>query len=53
MATPYEKIYENLLTKFKDYESHLMKEEEVKDKIHDDIIPANARYHICYQDLND
>ena len=53
MATPYEKIYENLLPKFKDYEIPLMTEEEVKDEIHDYIIPAIARFHICYQDLND
>lgn len=53
MATPYEKIYENLLPKFKDYEIPLMTEEEVKDEIHDYIIPSIARFHICYQDLND
>lgn len=53
MATPYEKIYENLLPKFKDYEIPLMTEEEVKDEIRDYIIPAIARFHICYQDLND
>ena len=35
MATPYEKIYENLLPKFKDYEIPLMTEEEVKDERHD------------------
>ena len=53
MATPYEKIYANLLPKFKDYEIPLMTEDEVKDEIHDYIIPAIARFHICYQDLND
>ena len=53
MATPYEKIYEKLLSMFKDYEIPLMTEEEVKDEIHDYIIPAIARFHICYQDLND
>jgi len=53
MATPYEKLYENLLPKFKSYEIPLMTEEEVKEYLHDYIIPAVARFHVCRKDLSD
>lgn len=53
MSTPYEKIYENLLPKFRSYEIPIMTEEEVKDYLHDYLIPAIARFHVCRQDLND
>ena len=53
MPTPYEKIYENLLPKFKSYEIPLMTEEEVKEYLHDYFIPAISRFHICRKNLND
>lgn len=53
MATPYEKIYENLLPKFRSYEIPLMSTEEVKDFLHDFLIPAVSRFHVCRKDLND
>lgn len=53
MATPYEKLYENLLPKFRSYEIPLMSTEEVKDYLHDFIIPAVSRFHVCRKDLND
>lgn len=53
MPTPYEKIYENLLPKFKSYKIPLMTEEEVKEYLHDYFIPAISRFHICRKDLND
>lgn len=53
MATPYEKLYENLLPKFRSYEIPLMTTEEVKDYLHDFIIPAIARFHVCRKNLND
>lgn len=53
MSTPYEKIYENLLPKFRSYEIPIMTEEEVKDYLHDYLIPAIARFHVCRQDLKD
>jgi hypothetical protein len=52
MATPYEKIYENLLPKFRSYEIPLMSTEEVKDYLHDFLIPAVSRFHVCRKDLN-
>lgn len=53
MATSYEKIYENLLPKFRSYEIPLMSTEEVKDLLHDFLIPATSRFHVCRKDLND
>ena len=53
MATPYEKLYENLLPKFRDYDIPLMTTEEVKDYLHDFLIPAISRFHVCRKNLND
>lgn len=52
MATPYEKLYENLLPKFRSYEIPLMSTEEVKDYLHDFLIPAVSRFHVCRKDLD-
>jgi hypothetical protein len=53
MATPYEKLYENLLPKFRSYEIPLMSAEEVKDCLHDYLISAVSRFHVCRKDLSD
>ncbi len=53
MPTPYERIYENLLPKFRSYEIPIMTTEEVKDYLHDYLIPAISRFHVCRKDLND
>lgn len=53
MATPYEKLYENLLPKFRSYEIPLMDVDEVKDYLHDYLIPAISRFHVCRKNLND
>lgn len=53
MPTSYEKLYENLLPKFRSYEIPLMSTEEVKDYLHDFLIPAISRFHVCRKDLND
>lgn len=53
MSTPYEKLYENLLPKFRSYEIPLMSTEEVKDYLHDFLVPAISRFHVCRKDLND
>lgn len=53
MATSYEKIYDNLLPKFRSYEIPLMSTEEVKDYLHDYLIPAISRFHVCRKDLTD
>ena len=53
MSTSYEKIYENLLPKFRSYEIPMMTENEVEEQLHDFLIPAIARFHICRKDLSD
>lgn len=53
MATPYEKLYENLLPKFKSYELPFLTEQEVKERLSDYITPAIARFHVCKTDLYD
>ena len=53
MPTKYEKLYENLLPKFKSYQIPLMTTDEVKEYLHDFLIPAISRFHICRKDLND
>ena len=53
MPTSYEKLYENLLPKFRSYEIPLMSTEEVKDYLHDFLIPAISRFHVCLKNLND
>ena len=53
MPTPYEKIYENLLPKFRDYDIPIMSVDEVKDYLHDYLVPAISRFHVCRKDLND
>ena len=52
MPTPYEKIYENLLPKFRDYDIPMMTIDEVKDYLHDFLTPAISRFHVCRKDLN-
>ena len=53
MATPYEVIYDNIIYKFRSYDIATMTDIEVKGQLHDYLIPAIARFHICRKDLND
>ena len=52
MYTPYEKVYENLLPKFRDYDIPLMSVDDVKDYLHDFLVPAISRFYVCRKDLN-
>lgn len=53
MTTPYEKIYANILAKFRSYEIPVMTTDEVKDYLRDFLIPAAAKFQICRKDLTD
>ena len=53
MPTSYETLSENLLPKFRSHEIPLMSTEEVKDYLHDFLIPAISRFHVCRKNLND
>ncbi len=52
MYTSYETLYDNLLPKFRSYEIPFMTVEEVRDYLHDFLIPAISRFHVCRKDLN-
>lgn len=53
MPTPYERIYESFLPKFQSYEIPAMTVDEVKDCLHDYLISAIPKFHVCRKDLND
>ena len=53
MYTSYEEIYEDFLPKTRNYDFLAMSEEELKEHLHDYLVPAIARFHVCRKDLND
>lgn len=53
MGTSYEKIYDNVLPKLRSWEIPLMSEEQVKACLHDYLVPAITRFHVCRKDLSD
>lgn len=53
MPTPYERIWDNLLPKFRSYEIPMMNADQVKEYLHDYLIPAITRFHVCRKDLKD
>lgn len=53
MYTPYETLYDRVLIKFRDWDIPQMSEEEVKEYLHDYLVPATAKFHVCRKDLHD
>lgn len=53
MYTSYEALYDMVLIKFRDWDIPQMSEEEVKELLHDYLVPAVAKFHVCRKDLND
>lgn len=53
MATSYDKLYANILPKFRSYDIAIMSEEEIKENLHDFLIPAITKFHICRNNLFD
>lgn len=53
MYTTYEDLYDRALAKFRDWDIPRMSEEEVKDMLHDYLVPALAKFHVCKKDLED
>ena len=51
--TAYEKIYENLLPKFRSYEIPFMTPDEVREYLRDFLTPAISKFHVCRKDLKD
>lgn len=53
MPTSYERIYEGFLPKLQSYEIYKMTEDDVKDCLHDYLVSAIPKFHVCRKDLND
>lgn len=53
MGTSFDRIYDNVLPKFRSWEIPLMSEDEVKECLHDYLVPAITRFHVCRKDLSD
>ena len=53
MPTPYERIYESFLPKLRSYEIPTMTEDEVRECLHDYLVSAIAKFHVCRRDLTD
>lgn len=53
MATAYDKIYENVLSKLKTYDFANMTSGEIKEYLHDYLIPATAKFHVCKKNLQE
>lgn len=53
MATPYNKIYANVLNKFHSYEIPIMTDDEIEEYLYDFLISAIPKFYICRVDLND
>ncbi|MED9879022.1 MAG: hypothetical protein UFN18_01685 [Ruminococcus sp.] len=53
MSTPYSKLYQNILFKFKDYNIPVMTDSEVKEYLHDFLLPAIVKFHVCKTNLLD
>lgn len=53
MATSYNVLYENVLSKIKDYDFLNMFEDDIYQVLHDYIRPAVVSFRICKVDLSD
>lgn len=53
MATSYKVLYENVLSKIKDYDFLNMWEDDIYSVLHDYIRPAVVSFRICKVDLSD
>lgn len=53
MHTSYERIYEGFLPKLQSYDIYKMTEDDVRDCLHDYLISAIPKFHVCRKDLND
>lgn len=53
MPTPYERLYEGFLPKLQSYDIYKMTEDDVKECLHDYLVAAIPKFHVCRKDLND
>lgn len=53
MYTSYERIYEGFLAKIQSYDIYKMTEDDVRDCLHDYLVSAIPKFHVCRKDLTD
>lgn len=53
MYTSYERIYEGFLAKIQSYDIYKMTEDDVRDCLHDYLVSAIPKFHVCKIDLTD
>lgn len=53
MPTSYEKLYECFLPKLQSYEIYKMTQDDVRDCLHDYLLSAIPKFHVCRKDLTD
>ena len=53
MYTSYERIYEGFLAKIQSYDIYKMTEDDVRDCLHDYLVSAIPKFHVCRTDLTD
>lgn len=53
MSTPYERLYEGFLPRLQSYDIYEMTEDDVRDSLHDYLLSAIPKFHVCRKDLND
>lgn len=53
MYTSYERIYEGFLAKIQSYDIYKMTEDDVRDCLHDYLVSAITKFHVCRTDLTD
>lgn len=49
--TSYDTIYKNILSKIRSYEISYMSDDEIIETLHDYLISAIPKFHVCRQDL--
>lgn len=53
MYTSYESLYERVLARIRDWDIPKMSEDDVLAMMHDYLVPALAKFHVCRKDLED
>lgn len=51
--TKYERLYEGFLPKLQSYDIYKMTEDDVRDNLHDYLVAAIPKFHVCRKDLSD
>lgn len=53
MSTPYKVLYDNVLSKIRDYDLNDLEENEIYEILSDYLLPAIVSFRVCKKDLSD